>query len=319
MKISRRKFLRRSTAAAAVAIGGCVTAGSASPAKIIDTHVHFYDPFRPEGVPWPPEKDALLYRTVMPVDYKSQPVPRKVDGVIVVEASPWVEDNRWVLELAAHQPLITGMIGNLPLGTPEFSGLLKRFAANPLFRGIRIRRGSLKKGLSDSAFMRDIREVADRGLCFDVHASPEWLAHAGELAQATPGLRLIVNHVAGAKVTGEQPDAEWLRLIDSLACHPQVFMKLSGLVEGTGCREGDAPSDPAFYAPVLNALRERFGPDRLIYSSNWPVSERFAELATVQGIILDNFSSEGQRVLDKIFWKNAHNAYGCSYVDQIRS
>ena len=309
MNISRRKFLRTSATTAAVVAGGCMTTRSAAPAKVIDTHVHFYDPTRPEGVPWPRKNDKLLYRTVLPEDYQALPVPQKVDGVIVVEASPWVEDNQWVLDLAAHEPLIVGVVGNLPLGTPEFSGLLKRFAANPLFQGIRIRRGTLGKWLSEPAFLRDLREVAALGLSFDVHAASSWLANAEQLISAVPDLRLIINHVAGAKVTGGSPDDSWLRLIDSLAAHPLVYMKVSGLVEGTGCREGDAPIDPAFYTPVLDALWDRFGADRLIYGSNWPVSGRNAQLATVQGIIMENLASRGKAAVDKIFWKNAQKAY----------
>ena len=72
---------------------------------IIDTHTHFYDPYRPEGVPWPPRDDALLYRRVLPEDYKAVAVPEGVTGTVVVEASEWVEDNGWILDLAATEPL----------------------------------------------------------------------------------------------------------------------------------------------------------------------------------------------------------------------
>ena len=310
MNISRRMFLRTSATTAATVVGGCMTARPIAPASIIDTHVHFYDPSRPKGVPWPREDNALLYRTVLPKDYRALPVPQVVDGVIVVEASPWVEDNQWVLDLAAKESLIVGMVGNLPLGTPAFAGLLERFAANSLFRGIRIRRGSLEARLADPAFLRDLQELARYGLCFDVQSSSAWLAHAERLARAVPELSLIINHVAGAQVTGGPPDDTWLRLVDSLACHPQVFMKVSGLVAGTRCRAGDAPTDPAFYAPVLDALWDRFGPDRLIYGSDWPVSGRNAKLATVQGVVMDNFSFKGRDAIDKVFWKNAQRAYG---------
>lgn len=290
--------------------GGCLTAGPAAPAAVLDTHVHFYDPARPQGVPWPPAADKLLYRTVLPADYRALPVPRPADGVIVVEASPWAEDNQWVLDLAAREPLIAGVVGNLQPGTPAFAGLLARFAANPLFCGIRTREGSLEAMLADPACLRDLRDVARRGLCFDVHSPPAWAAQAAPLARAVPDLRLIVNHVANAPVTGGPPDAAWLRLVDSLAPFPQVYMKVSGLVEGTRRTSGDAPSDPAFYAPVLDALWERFGPDRLIYGTNWPVSERFAPLATVQGVALAYVATKGRDALDKVFWKNARTAYG---------
>jgi len=105
---------------------------------LIDTHTHFYDPTRAEGVPWPPRDDKLLDRQVLPKDYRAVPVPRPVLATVVVETSPWLEDNQWVLDLAAHDPFIVRFAVNLPVGTKEFGGHPKRFPANPLFRGIRL-------------------------------------------------------------------------------------------------------------------------------------------------------------------------------------
>ncbi len=314
MQMNRRNFLQASSLTTLAVAGGCALRAPTSPSAVLDTHVHFYDPSRPQGVPWPPPADDLLYRTTLPQDYRTLPAPRPADGVIVVEASPWPEDNQWVLDLAKHETLIAGVVGNLRPGDPAFGGLLARFAANPLFRGIRTREVTLETGLAAPAVLRDLRDLAQRGLCFDIHTPPGWVNHAERLAQEIPNLRLVINHVAGATITGGAPDAAWLRLIDGLARHPQVFMKISGLVEGTRRKNGDAPSDPAFYAPVLDALWERFGADRLIYGSNWPVSGRFASLATLQSIALHYFASKGPAALDHVFWKNAQTAYGCSPI-----
>ena len=279
------------------------------PAKIIDAHVHFYDPTRPQGVPWPPSDDALLYRTVLPKDYRALAVPQPVDGVVVVEASTWVEDSQWVLDLAEREPLIVGVVGNLPIGTEGFAGHLKRFAANPLFCGVRIREGSLEAGLSDRGFVRDMHDIADRGLCFDVHSPPAWVAQAGRLSKAVPDLRLVVNHVASVPVTGGPPPEAWRSLMRTLAEHPNIFMKVSGLVEGTRRAKGDAPVNEEYYQPVLEALWDSFGANRLIYGSDWPVSGRFAEIATVQQIVAAFFATKGQDAVDKVFWKNAQTAY----------
>src|SRR5689334_17765866 len=69
-------------------------------ARIIDTHVHFYDPSRPGGVPWPPKDNKVLYRTVLPKDFRQLTAGLGITDVIEVEASPLVEDNQWVLNLA---------------------------------------------------------------------------------------------------------------------------------------------------------------------------------------------------------------------------
>jgi len=301
--MNRRQFLQ--TAAGLTAGICCAEPAPLRPAKIIDTHTHFYDPSRPQGVPWPPKDDALLYRTVLPKTYRALLVPQRVNGTVVVEASPWVEDNQWILDIAAREPFIVGLVGNLPLGTPEFAGQLKRFAANPLFRGIRTRTASL----DDPAVVNDLRAVAERGLCFDVHSPPAWVAQTDRLARLVPNLRLIINHVANAAVTGQTPPEDWRRLMETLAGHPKVFMKVSGLVEGTKRRNGDAPADVEYYRPVLEFLWRTFGADRLIYGSNWPVSGRFAPLDRVQQIPMTFFAEKGKAALDKVFWENAQAAY----------
>src|SRR5689334_25281079 len=108
---NRRQFLT----AAGASLAAWASVRRAAPAQsptlasgltVIDTHTHFYDPNRPQGVPWPPRDDKLLYRTVLPKEYRAQPVPRPVTGTVVVEASPWVEDTQWVLDLAAKAPCI---------------------------------------------------------------------------------------------------------------------------------------------------------------------------------------------------------------------
>ncbi len=301
MNTTRREFL---VAAAGLAVTACrAETTSPRPAKIIDTHTHFYDPTRPQGVPWPPKDDAVLYRTTLPERYRALPVPQRVDGTVVVEASPWVEDNQWILDMAAKDPFIVGLVGNLPLGTPECAGHLKRFAANPLFRGVRTRAGSFEKALEDRAFIADLRDAAERGLSFDVHSPPSWVAHADKLARLVPKLRLIINHVANADVTGKAPSADWQRMMEKLAAHPQVLMKVSGLVEGTKRRKGDAPADVD--------MRHVDGDGaRLVYGSNWPVSEHYAPLGRVQQIAMSYFAEKGQAALDKVFWSNARAAYG---------
>ena len=71
---------------------------------VVDTHTHFYDPSRPQGVPWPPKSETTLYRTVLPAEFQKLAEPQGVKGTVVVEASAWVEDNQWVLDLAANDP-----------------------------------------------------------------------------------------------------------------------------------------------------------------------------------------------------------------------
>ena len=90
-------------------------------------------------------------------------------------------------------------------------------------------------------------------------------------------------------------------------------MKGSGLVEGTGRSKGDAPADVAFYKPTLDAIWERFGDDRVVFGSNWPVSLRFASYGTVLGLVRAYAESRGASTATAYFSGNAKRVY------QVRS
>src|SRR5947207_12950997 len=86
----------------------------------LDTHVHLYDPTRPQGVPWPSPEQASIYRTFLPADYCRIAEPFGVVGMIETECSPWLEDNYWVLDVSAKETLVAGEIDDLSPGQPAF-------------------------------------------------------------------------------------------------------------------------------------------------------------------------------------------------------
>jgi L-fuconolactonase len=305
LAVNRRTFLLSSAAAAASA---CVTGPSAS-GEIIDTHTHFYDPSRPGGVPWPPKNDSTLYRTVLPAELKRIAQPLGVAGTVVVEASPLVEDNAWILQLAESDPFVLGLVGHLKPGTASFASDLRRFAANPRFRGIRTGGWDIPVTPDKSDFIRDLKLLADQHLSLDILGGPDQLAKIERVAALLPELRIVINHCAGVRIDGKTPDRNWTEGIETVARHPNVLMKVSGLAEGTG-REFSAPKDTEFYRPVLDTLWDAFGEDRLIFGSNWPVSARFAEYETVLRIVQPYFQSKGSRAESKYFKTNAERIYG---------
>jgi predicted TIM-barrel fold metal-dependent hydrolase len=314
---SRREFLGavgRHVLASGVALdcAGTVARAVATWAPpAIDTHTHFYDPTRPEGVPWPGKDDKVLYRRVMPEHFRALAAPHGVTGTVVVEASPWVEDNQWLLDLAAREPFIVGVVGNLTPGDDEgkFPDHLARFAKNPIFRGIRIGHQLLKARLADERFVADVALLAERDLELDVNGGPEMPHDVARLAAKLPELRIVINHVANVRIDGKAPPADWLAGIQAAARHSRVFCKVSALVEGARPRDGKAPAELDFYRPTLDAVWSAFGADRLIYGSNWPVSERFADYSAVHRIVAEYFDAKGQAASEKFFLRNAHAAY----------
>ncbi len=304
--MTRRDFLLSTTAtAAALAARTSSSAASAIPALIpaIDTHTHFYDPTRAGGVPWPPKTEPVLYRPRLPADFRALASPHRVVGTVIVEASEWVEDNQWILDLAKDDTSIVGFVGNLVPGTPEFAANLKRFAANPLFRGLRMR-GAYVKNLTDEAVLADLKRVAELDLSIDMVGNSSILSPTFELSRRFPGLRIVIDHFPFAEWDANPPAMR--APLAELAKRPNVFAKISNVVRRV---EGKIVEDAAAYRPALDTLFDLFGPDRIVYGSNWPVSDRVAPYATVHRLVAGYFASKGAAVMEKYFWRNAHTAY----------
>ena len=309
--MTRREFLAATGSASLLSAAGCATNARqhAEAVRIVDCHTHFYDPSRPQGVPWPGRNEAFLYRTNLPADYLAEKVPTVVSGTVVVEASPWVEDNQWILDLAAKSKFIVGFCGNLDPAYDAFTSHLKRFAANPLYRGIRVSGGGFAAGMANTTFIRNLRQLADLDLQLDVNFGTDDLPAVARLAKEIPSLRIIVDHLANTAIDGRNVNEAWRRNLATAAKQPNVFAKVSGLVEGAGQWAKPAPSTTGYYAPWLDTLWNAFGEDRLIYGSNWPVSALFAPLFVVQRIVQEYFGSKGPTPLAKVFSRNALKAY----------
>lgn len=313
MIINRRDFLGAGAglAAGALLCGGEIPALADDRPLMVDCHTHFYDPSRPEGVPWPGKDDKRLYRTTLPKHFLEQAAPLGVSKTVVVEASPWVEDNAWLLDLAAKNPSIVGVVGNLAPGKPKFAEHLKRYAANKIYRGIRIGQDVVRAGLDQPEFLTDVRRLAELGLELDVNGGPETPADAARLAEKVPELTIVINHLGNVDVDGGPAPKDWLTGMRAAAQHAHVFCKVSALVEHAKPTGGDkkVPEQVEFYEPILKATWDAFGNDRLIYGSDWPVSDIYAPYRTLFSIVNEFVKARGPASTEKFFWKNALAAY----------
>ena len=311
MSITRRDFVALGVSAlVSQGVGrSLVRADNEVPFPIVDTHTHFYDPTRPQGVPWPSKDDALLYRPVLPQEFQSLTKPFGVTGTVIVEASSWVEDNQWLLDLATNDPFVLGVVGNLSPGTDSYGKHLARFAKNPVYRGIRVNADVVNKGLDRPEFLADLKKLIDADLELDVNGGPEMLQVVDRLADRLPDLRIVINHLSNVKIDGKEPPATWQAGLKACATHPKVFLKVSALIESARTDQRPAPSDTSFYHPILHAAWKTFGEDRLIYGSNWPVSDNAGPYKLVFQIVSEFFRDQGKVANEKFFARNAHAAY----------
>ncbi len=308
MAMQRRTWIAGGLAAG-LSLNWRQSQAESSPPKfdIIDCHTHFYDPARPEGVPWP-GKGSALYRTVLPKNLREQKQYLPLTGTVVVEASPRLEDNAWLLDLAANDPFVVGVVGHLDPGQAEFAMHVKRFAANKLFRGIRVS-VNLVKSLLEKNELSDFKLLAEHDLALDVNGGPDTPAAIAQLAAKLPELRVALNHIGNVRITKDAPPLDWQTGIRAAAKQSNVYCKISALGEGAARSGETAPTDIEFYRPYVDVVWNAFGDDRVIYGSNWPVSERAADYHTVQRLALEYAQSKGDAAVRKFCALNAGQAY----------
>ena len=281
--------------------------GAAATDRIIDSHVHFYDPTRPQGVPWPAPGETALYKPTYPDRYLENVHPSTVDGVVAVEASAWLEDNLWLLRVADDNALVVGVVGNIAPGHPDFRDALERFSKHPLFRGLRINAGILARTLADARMSADLKLLAEKDLALDILLSgPSVFAEAARLSAAVPELRIVLGHLPIDPPRDGAARAKFTDGLRELGRCPKVYAKISSVVHRVA---GQVPTDAAFYKPSLDGMWEAFGPDRVIYASNWPVCDLTAPYGTVFRIVRDYLADKDRETAEKYFWKNSQAAY----------
>jgi predicted TIM-barrel fold metal-dependent hydrolase len=286
---------------------------------IVDTHIHFYQASRPGGIPWPPAISEI-YGDVLPADYKKVAIPNGIVKSGVVEASPLVEDNQWILNLLGHDAFFPFFVGQLEIGSPGFASNLERLSHDHRFVGIRGYLWSPPAITLDAAQLTSLHDLARRGMTLDIISrgttNPKPTVEA--LCTTVPNLRIIIDHLAGAQ--GAVPTPEWELAMRRLAdlC-PNLYIKFSSFYDMYQTTDGNsswlAPSDLGAYKAHFDVLMTAFGPDRLIWGSNWPVSDLGVvtdprgSFATQIRLAEEYLAPFGHVVRDKVMFKNALRFY----------
>lgn len=303
----RREFLRKGALATGAMLFGTSCRGDPKlfiPRKIVDSHVHFYDPIANPGNNWPPADNAVLYAPHTPDQFRALTSGMGIVGVVVIEAEARPQDNQWVFNLARNEPLILGYIARLVPGNPDFAGYFAQYLKNPVFRGLRLREDDLARGLGHAGFERDVRHAGEHGLTFDLVGGPGILASALRLARITPGARLVVDHLPFPE-WDDRPEA-MREALKSVAALPNAYAKVSNVLRRSN---GELVTDPHRYSPRLDVLWELFGDDRVVYGSNWPVSDMIGPYASVLQVVSDYVGRRGSAAGGKFFWRNSQAAY----------
>lgn len=312
-----KKLVVATPALAAFVLCGTLASMALAPASqrpIADTHIHLYKVTRPGGVPWPSPRNKVLFRDVLPAEYKALARKYGIVSTGIVEASPRFDDNQAVLDMVKGDHFFSFLVAQMEIGSPDFLANLARLAKDPRVVGIRAFLWSPKITL-DATQLAQLRAIAAKGMTLDIvsrgNLNPKDQVSA--LASAVPDLRIILDHLTGAK--GANPSPDWELDVRRLADrHQNVFVKFSSFFdmynpvanEDEGWR---SPTTLEAYKASFDVLMTAFGEDRLIWGSNWPVSELGGDFGKQIELAEEYLKPFGPKVRDKVMFGNARDFY----------
>ena len=234
---------------------------------IVDAHHHLWQIGR-NGHEWPTSDMDAIHRDFEPADLTSVLEGTEVTATVLVQSQPSDLDTDWMLHVAANNILIKGVVGWTDLSAPDAPARIEAMAKRPKFKGLR----PMLQGLpqDDWILRQEVRPalaaMIDHGLSFDALVFTRHLPSIVTLAQALPALSIVIDHGAKPPFAAPQNMPLWREGINRAAQCPNIACKLSGLF--TELAPGQ---DTADVIPVVDHLFASFGPDRLMWGSDWPV------------------------------------------------
>lgn len=265
----------------------------------IDSHHHFWN-YSAEEYGWIDDGMDTLKADYAPTDLKPQLDAADIDGVISVQARTDEKENRFLLDYAKNNDWILGVVGWIDLNRPDIGDALAKYAEEKKLVAMR----HVLQGEADDRyclredFNRGIAALHDHGLVYDILIFQNQLAAIPEFVDRHPGLTFVVDHVAKPVIAGPTPDKIWLDGMSAVAERDSVFCKISGMV--TEVADG-IDATPELMRPYFDHVLKIFGPDRLMFGSDWPVCRLRSEyadwVATVREWIAELSADEQAKIL----------------------
>ena len=271
---------------------------------MIDAHVHYWRVDRGDYHWLTP--DLPIYRDFLPADAAPLFDAAGIDGIVLVQAAATEAETRFLLSLAETDPRVQGVVGWIDMMAPDAPDHLAALAQNPRLRGIR----PMWQDIADDEWMlrpeqdAAYRAVVELGLTFDALARVRHLAHLPRLIERHPDLPLVIDHAAKPDIAAGR-HAEWRDAMAVLAAFPHVCCKFSGLVTEAASR---APLDAL--RPYADTLLALFGPQRLVFGSDWPVLTTRQDYPTWWDWSHRLTASLSSAERDAVFGRNATAFYG---------
>ena len=284
----------------------------------IDTHQHYWR-YQPQDFGWISDRMPVLQRDYAPADCQAAMQAAGITASIAVQARSMEQETDFLLALAADTPSVLGVVGWTDLRAAQLEDRLEGWTQHPALRGFRhiVQDEADVPGLlNDAAFQRGVAQLQRRALSYDVLLFGYQLPDAQAFCARHDRHWLVLDHVGKPALRDwAQPDvaSRWRKHVRALAQLPHLMCKLSGLVTETALSTAGALSakDLSAIDQCFDQALEAFGPQRLMFGSDWPVCQLAAPYAQVADSASQWAASRLSSSEQDAFWSgNAVRAYG---------
>jgi L-fuconolactonase len=233
---------------------------------IIDSHQHYWRIAR-EDYGWLTRKVGPIYRDFEPGNMVALLQAACVERTIAVQAAPTEAETAYLLTLAKDTPSIAGVVGWTDFSSPQATRRIAAMARNQLLVGLRpmIHDIANLDWMLSAAVGKALVAMQRKGLVFDALVRPQHLSRLLVLADSHPDLRIVIDHCAKPLIRDGVIEP-WASDMAALARRGNVHVKLSGLVT-----EAATGWKAQHLAPYVRHVLKSFGPDRVLWGSDWPV------------------------------------------------
>ncbi|MEO6852661.1 MAG: amidohydrolase family protein [Rhodoferax sp.] len=252
----------------------------------IDSHQHYWQ-FEPTAFPWISPGMAVLAQDRAPSDCPLQSCG--ITGSIAVQARTEAAETEFLLELAAHNPSILGVVGWADLASPTLATQLDGWAQNPKLRGFRHilqDETDVAQVVNNPQFRRGMNLLQSKGLTYDVLVFAHQMPLVIDFCTAHDAHWLVLDHLGKPPLKHPAQMQHWAQSLKALAALPHMACKLSGLVTEAAwpfanVAEGVPTAVQQTIWDCFDTALEAFGPARLLFGSDWPVCELAAPYPAV--------------------------------------
>lgn len=269
----------------------------------VDAHQQYWDPTRGD-YDWPAAGYRTLNRVFGPAELAPLRARTGVARTIVVQAAQTLDETRYLLGLAGFEPSIAGIVGWVSLSDSHTPNVVAALARDSKFKGVRpTLPGELAhdRWVDEAGRVASIEALIEHDLAFEADVSPRRVPLLESLARRFPRLRIVVDHGATPSIrrgaAGWQP---WARAIERLARMPQVHCKLSGLAN-----DSELGWNAETLRPYVDHLLAAFGPERLMWGSDWPRLNLNGDYIRWHSIAKDLLAAVAERERSAVFAENA--------------